>query len=353
MQIKELTNEQRRQLIDVRQTFDAWDEARARLAAHFSGGMRWVDRGGQQYLLHKTGRSERSIGARSPDTEHIHARFVAGRADVRARIATLQARLEQMAPVNAALGLGRVPRLVARVLRRLRDQGLSGRHLHVVGTVALFAYEARAGVQLRSDLLATGDTDFLLDARRSLHLVSDGIRESGFLGVLRQVDRSFATRGRGDYRAATKDGFYIDLIRPDTTELRREVLPVRIGESAEDLHAAPVVGSGWLVSAPKFAAMALDESGFPVIVDTIDPRVFALHKAWLAGRPDRDPLKRHRDRAQARATAHIAERHLGWSLDAPDLSALPAPIRAHAADLRSAASGREERFDPGEPPSWW
>ena len=74
------------------------------------------------------------------------------------RLEGLTARLDQLARVNRAMGLGRVPRIAARVLRQCDEHHLLGEHLIVVGTNALFAYEALAGVQVQIDLIATGDT---------------------------------------------------------------------------------------------------------------------------------------------------------------------------------------------------
>ncbi|WP_349369939.1 GSU2403 family nucleotidyltransferase fold protein [Salinarimonas sp.] len=350
--LNSLSNEQRRQLIDARQVFEAWDAARGRLAAHYAGSMRWAARSGKDYLLHKRRSVERSIGPRSAGTEAILARFETGRAEVQDEIARLEERLARMAPVNVALGLARVPRVTARILRRLRDKGLSGSHLRVVGTNALFAYEARAGVLVGAELLATGDADLLLDARRSLRLLSDDTRREGVLGVLRQVDRSFAPRSAGDFRAVNRDGFFVDMVRPQAKDEVRSRKRDRIGEAPADLRAAPIAGLDWLVSAPSFSETCFDDAGYPVVVDTIDPRAFALHKAWLADQPARDPVKRGRDAAQARAAATIAQRHLGLDMDDPALSALPAVLRERAAALPSP-HGPEASSGGDEPPPWW
>ncbi len=41
-----------------------------------------------------------------------------------------------------------------------------------------------------------------------------------------------------------------------------------------------------------------------------DPRAFALHKLWLAGQPDRNPLKKRRDENQGLAVAQLIIRYL-------------------------------------------
>jgi hypothetical protein len=68
----------------------------------------------------------------------------------------------------------------------------------------------------------------------------------------------------------------------------------------------------------------------------IDPRAFALHKAWISRRDDRLPLNAKRDREQAVAAANIATRYLKKSFDSPDLSALPNALRELAPTLIDA-----------------
>lgn len=352
-EINLLSAEQRRQLIDVQQVFDSYRARRELLDNRYAGSMRWVEQGGREYLLRKRSRAETSLGPRSPETEGIHRQFLDGRTRVADEARALEARLEEMAPVNVALGLGRVPKLAARLMRRLHEAGLLGRHIHVVGTNALYAYEVRAGVRLQSGLLATGDADLLLDARRRLRLALEDVRQEGVLGIIRKVDRSFAPRAPGDFRAVNRDGYLVDLIRPQTRRVMSSSERDRIGESADDLRGSPIHGLNWLVNAPKFAAVAIDEAGFPVPIDTVDPRAFALHKAWVSELPDRDPVKKVRDRSQAVAVATLAARHLGLSFDGSVLSALPQELRALAPLLLKDGDKTAEGARGGRTPDWW
>jgi hypothetical protein len=79
----------------------------------------------------------------------------------------------------------------------------------------------------------------------------------------------------------------------------------------------------WLINAPKFGQTAVGGDGRPLWISCVDPRVFALHKYWISQREDRDPVKRRRDIAQARAVAAVATQWLGLAFTAKDLSALP------------------------------
>jgi hypothetical protein len=354
LHINELSNDQRRHLIDMQQIFEAY-EVKDRLAkARYAGSMRWAERNGTEYLLRKRGKVEHSLGRRSPETELIHRQFIEGRERNESEMKSLVATMEQRAPVNRAMGLGRVPKLTARILRRLADARLLGTHLHVVGTNALFAYEARSGAFFSTGLLATGDADLLMDARRKLRLTVDEVRREGVLGVIRKVDKSFQLRGKRDFRAFNKDGFYVDLIRPETGNVMSPNERDRIGQSEDDLRGSPIHGLNWLVNAPKFSAIALDEGGYPVRIEAVDPRAFALHKAWVSSLPEREPLKRNRDYDQAIAVARVAERCLNLPFDSEDLSALPIELRQQAARLlKGGISEPESDEDAGEQPSWW
>ena len=66
----------------------------------------------------------------------------------------------------------------------------------------------------------------------------------------------------------------------------------------------PLPGLQWLLVA-TVAGVVFDQAGQPLVLRAPDPRVFAAHKLWLAGRKDRKPGKRDRDRAQAEAMAEI------------------------------------------------
>jgi len=114
MQYTELTNEQRRQIVDLQQIFTTLSEAKKKHNHSFSGSMRWLMRKKVEYLHIKKGNSEKSLGPRSKKTEEIYDTFMEGRQEIKKQISNLEARLKKMAPVNRALNLGRVPKHPAK-----------------------------------------------------------------------------------------------------------------------------------------------------------------------------------------------------------------------------------------------
>lgn len=314
-------------------------EGRERLG-HYRGTMRWKTIKGRQYLYRRVGRRDVSLGPRSAETETQKLSFDAGKSDGQAIHDGARRRIEEMAPVNRAMGLGRVPLIAARILRKLDDAQLLGKSVSVVGTNSLYCYEAMAGGHFASELAATEDIDLLFDSRRRLQIVSEEFPVTGLVGLLKSVDRSFRRMASG-FRLVNKDNYLVDLIAPPPRDVLRSE-PQRMSRAEGNLVAAEISGLQWLVSAPKVAAMSVDARGLPLRMSCIDPRYFALHKVWLSARDDREPARRQRDRAQAFAVADLVNHHLAQlRFDDRALEALPKTLRERAAELLRRRSADE------------
>jgi hypothetical protein len=138
MSYSEMSPNQIRVAIDVRQTFDAWREARNSLR-QYAGGMFWKKSGGHEYLvkvINRTG-GNKSLGRRSVETERILAEFTAGKARAKARMAALTRSVQEFAGMSAGIGINRVPAVVSATLRKLDEFGLLGKNLMVIGTNAM------------------------------------------------------------------------------------------------------------------------------------------------------------------------------------------------------------------------
>jgi len=337
-----LTGEQRRQLIDTQQIWDVWRTHDRDKRRRFLGGMRWVERNGKKYLLRKTGVSEKSLGPKSHHTEKIFTAFMEGREANAQGLKGSAARIDQLARINRAMGIGRLPVPAARILRLCDQHQLLGEQLFVVGTNALYAYEAMSGVQFDNGLLATSDIDLLLDTRGSLSLaVQADIGPQGLMGILQKADKSFQALRPRSFRAANKDGYLVDLICPMKKNQLKQRGQKSFSNEKNDLEGVEIFGLDGLINAPKVTTIVLDERGYPVPVVAIDPRVYALHKAWLSGRDDRDLLKKKRDSAQSVAVAALAANEMGLDFEGADLSALPTFMRRLLSDAPVSASESE------------
>ena len=299
--MKPLSNQQRLHQVNSEQLFDNY-----RTALHHAGayqyGMRWKTVRETEYLFRDTDRkgNGKSLGRRSAQTEALLASFVEGRSAAQARLQGITEKIQEQARLNKALRLNRVPRVVARVLRELDRAGLHD-SFTVIGTQALYAYEAAAGSHFLLELLASGDVDLLYDARQKLTVVSEKLDGEGLLGLLKRADKTFECVRKNGYRAANAGMFMVDLV----VAPRGMTESNSITFSEADLVATEVPGLQWLLNSPKLDPVAIDEDGWPVPMRVPDPRAFALHKMWLSGLDDREPLKKPRDLDQAQAVAKL------------------------------------------------
>ncbi len=326
-EINNLANDARRQLINTVDLYEDYQAVDNSLRHKFAGSMRWGVRESGEYLLKKVGNVEKSLGKRADETEKVFEAFETGRQKARVDLATLDDRLKKAARMNVAMGLGRVPRESARIIREINKAGLLGKNLFIAGTNAIYAYEAKAGVRIDDGLMATTDLDLLWDARQTATFVGD-IKEKSLLAILQKVDKSFDIRRPKDFRASNGKGFFVDLIRPEVANEMSPDAPSVMGAGDNDLFASPIRGLERLINAPKFKSVAIDEDGMPLEIECVDPRAYALHKAWISTQPERDPLKKNRDIDQARNVAILARDYLGLDFDDQVLSALPEHIRS-------------------------
>jgi len=340
----EMSANQRRIFIDAAQLYEAHIAA-FRENRSYRGGMHWKKSKGREYLFRSRDRYGygKSLGPRSPETEKTLAEFRSGKEKAKARLSELKERLKEQARFCRAASIQRVPRVVTGILRVLDQSRLLGRNVTVVGTNALYAYESAAGVFMDSPVLATRDMDILWDIRSRLNLaVGDEKAEPGLLALLRRADRSFDLMKRQGFRAVNKDGYLVDLIKPE----RRDVFKKerrRMGPPG-DLEAAEIRNLQWLVSSPKFKQVVIGDDGYPAAMACPDPRAFALHKIWLSKQPDREPLKKKRDRHQALAVAFLVSRYLPqYRFAATELKMFPKVVFEMAA---------REIFDQKPPPGF-
>jgi hypothetical protein len=300
--LSQLTNDQRKYLIDTAQMYESYIEAK-RHANTYRHGMTWKKARNKEYLFRLSGRTGygKSLGVRSEASEQILAEFKAGKEASRHRLDEIVKRLDQIAKINKALQLGRLPVVIAKLLRALDERGLLGEEFIVLGTNCLFAYEAVAGVRIDPSLTASGDIDLMYDARRKISIASQKLGGEGLIGLLRKIDKTFALLRVNSFRAANSQEFMVDLITPPR-DIRIST-PISFAE--DDLVASEIAGLEWLMNSPKFEAVCIAEDGWPARMVVPDPRAFAIHKNWLSSRPERDPIKKPRDADQSDLVKNI------------------------------------------------
>ncbi len=324
---REMNDNQRRVYIDAVQLYEAFISVYQK-SRSYRGGMHWKKAKGRQYLFKTRDRYGygRSLGPRSAKTEKILADFRIAKKETKDRLAGLKNRLKEQSRFCKAAMIQRVPRTVAGVLRVLEQRNLLGQNILVVGTNAMYAYEAAAGVFLDRPLTATRDMDILWDVRKKLTLFAeDETNIIDLIDILRKADKSFEPAAPGSFRAVNRDGYMVDLIKPESKSLLRKE-PVRMG-GPDDLKAAEIRNLHWLISSPKFSQVIIGDDGYPVSMVVPDPRAFSIHKVWLSEQPDREATKKKRDHDQGLAIAHLVAKYLPqYKFEASELRMFPKDV---------------------------
>lgn len=301
-----------RQYIDAVSVFEALEEAQVE-AAQVRGGMYWhagpATAPEAKYLVRTTpAGAETSLGPRTPDNIAIYDRFTQRKRESAERLSGLKAALDQHQRLNRALRVGRVDPLVVLLLARLASTQLSP-HFRVVGTHAMYAYEATAGVRLSADTLATRDIDLLWDTRKRIAFSTQLARAgSSMLGVLKKVDSSFRMRQSQKYTAVNKDGFEVDIIRRERAG--DDPHPIKLSNEDDDFWVVQAHRAHVLLDSPGFSAVVVATNGSMARMNTVDPITFVAFKRWLANRPEREALKRRRDVLQADAVQALLDQYL-------------------------------------------
>ena len=295
----ELDPDASRQYIDARAAFLELERIK-KSASQYRGGMVWKTVDGKEYLVRtSTTGGQKSLGRRSAETETMYTNFTAKKQAAEERLAGLKAVVAKHERMNRALRVGRMPNIAVSILDRLTQAGLD-EFFRIVGTHALYAYEAAAGVRFASEITATRDIDLLWDTRKRLTFTQKLLQDSpSMLAALQKVDKTFEVIEDQKYTAVNKDGFEVDIIRRLAKE--GDPHPIRLSAAEDDFWVVQAKRADELINATEFSAVVVAQNGAMARMSTIHPSVFVSFKRWMAAEPDRDPLKRRRDLLQADA----------------------------------------------------
>jgi hypothetical protein len=300
-----LSEDQLRNLINAEATYTALEAARRR-AAEVRGSMFWRSESEKDYLVRATPQSRQTrLGPRAEDTEAIFNRFVERKAALEAEVKALGAALLTAKRYNFAARVGRCPKILVDILNGLEQFGLAG-HFLTVGTHAVYAYETAAGVRVVAGALATQDVDILFDTRKRLTFFS-GLKahQMSFIDVLRKVDKTFHVREDQLQTAVNASGFEVDVIRRFAKD--GDPHPLRMSDSEDDLWAVQVGSGEKMIHAQRYSQVIVATDGSMARMNTIAPQAFVKTKLALGASATRDPLKRDKDRMQARIVQQLID----------------------------------------------
>ncbi|MEE9303720.1 MAG: GSU2403 family nucleotidyltransferase fold protein [Thiotrichaceae bacterium] len=307
MNYQKLNLEQIKVLTNATQLFESLESHRQQFSS-VNGSMHWKMINQKQYLYraYSYGKNK-SLGVKNKETEEIKHQFHTNRQTYKAHESSLTQQVKLHAAYIKANQLNHFPVTAARVIRALQQKGIPHR---VIGTNSLYVYEVIAGVVFKPEIIATDDIDILMDAKQGIKIVSR-LKEVTLLSLLQKTDKTFQKLSSStfEFTAANDKGYQVDFITQgddSITELNtfEEML------QQDDLHPVSIDSLKWYISSPHYDAVVFDTQGFPLRVQTVDPRAFVLHKWFTSQQIDRSNLKRSRDALQAKIMAVVLKNEL-------------------------------------------
>ena len=259
--------------------------------------MYWAERSGSQYLHAKQNGTDNgtSQGVRSAASEQTFAAFTEEKNEALQRAASSDALIQTRSTLYRRLRMPTLPDKQAEILRKLDIEGLLGTDLMVVGTNAFSAYEwaANAIFPAGNEETQGFDLTWCRDTPASLTFtgtVSTKRTRKTLFSVLRSIDPSYKINPRKPYQALDADGYDVELLAaPSCQPLPKEeaFVPMKT-----------LIEQEWLLLGRPVSAVVATKRARACPLTVPDPRFMGLHKLWLADKPERNPVKRDKDRRQ-------------------------------------------------------
>lgn len=320
------SNEQLRILANLATAYDNW------MGALRAGGERperlaWKSRGSNEYLyvIRDRDGNGTSLGPRSADTEARYAgyetrRTVFEEAQTRARASF--AAMAEILRQYRALRLPQIDVMPGRILRAADRHGMLGSSLMVVGTTTMPAYEVEAITRFATGLDATIDCDLAWTGRSATVLALKSPTHSPILSMLKTVDETFVVNMERLFQARNAAAYEVEILLAPSVAAHYP--------PSESLRPVQMDEQEWLLRGHPVSHVVVDRENLPARIVAPDPRWMALHKLWLADKPERNAVKRPKDRLQGLALlTAVRENMPGYPLDAAFRAEVPDNLRRY------------------------
>lgn len=319
--------------INLEQHYEVWIDAERALAA-LPYGMKWKHINNTDYLYALSDRigNGKSLGRRSPETEAIHAGYLADKETITERCRKSSITLNQTCRQYRALMMPLLPSEAAKILREADRRRMLGTDLMVVGTVAMTAYALEMHGRIGGAPAETDDFDLAW-----LRAGSPDDATVPVWSLLKAVDSTYTVNTERTFQARNAAAYEVELLAAPSRVMARTDRPVPV----------PLPEQEWLLPGRRVSRVAVARDGSPARVVAPDPRWFALQKLWMADQDKRDPRKRPKDSKQGLALLECIHQALpGVRLDDADFLAAMPP------DLQPYYDRFASRYQGDAAPNW-
>ena len=247
------------------------------------------------------------LGRRDAQTQEIRIEFENAKEKVKTKLSTLKSKIKREEKLNKLEGVARAPKELVSIFRKINELGLDKKVI-AIGTNSLYAYEARAGVVIEQEHLATRDIDLLNKKEKGISFIfSEIMTGKSALELLTSIDSSFVKSEKVPYRFINNDGVWVELINPISDSVTQESFKDNL---FNDVIPLAMKGMQWLENSRLFKELIIGENGKCAFLTTVHPVEYAIYKNWLSAQEDRDYLKHSRDLQQSRLVTALITEHM-------------------------------------------
>lgn len=307
---KQMDEDALRFLINLRTPYECWLESARVLAP---GRLQWKGPGNYKSLYRMIDGNGNgiSLGPLSETTVAKYNEYIQHKQWEETR----WVRLNELGRHYKPFRFPRISDRMGRMVRQLDVYGFIG-PLQMVGDLAIVAYTLEAQVIL--PFASPSSLELGWTSAERTPLVERDI-ESPFQ-ALRRLDASF--RLEEDRKAINAKGDEVELL----------IAPSLIGTipQKEKFRSIPFEEQAWLLLGDPVDQIVFDSKNKPLRIVAPDPRYFALQKLWLADKPQRDPLKKDKDRTQGDLVLHLVHLKMPhYPLNDRFEQSLPEPLKPY------------------------
>lgn len=286
------SDEQARAAVNLGQRYRAWMDAE-RILFGLPYDLRKKQVGKYTYLYEIKDRSGngKSLGAMDDTLEAKFEEYVVAKAAAKEQRDGARPGVEESARLCRALRLPMLSSPAGEILREADKRSLLGDVVLVVGTNAMPAYAMTAAGFINEAPDETEDFDLAWSASEPQ------ANKKTVWDMLKAVDSTFTVNTERMFQARNAKAYEVELLIAPSRESALA--------SIDMPRPIPLPEQEWLLLGRPVDEIVVCRNGSPARIVAPDPRWFALHKLWMAQKPERNPLNKPKDAKQGKALLDV------------------------------------------------
>jgi len=313
--IAPFSNEQSRQLVNLRTRYEVWMEAESGLDT-LAYDLRRKRVGDHDYLYEIFDRdgNGKSLGPLTPELKRRFDDYRIQKQALKERRKVSWSAVQESCRLYRNLRLPLLSSEAGALLREADKRRMLGDKIMVVGTNAMPAYSIEAAGQINDAPDETEDFDL---AWVEAH-VAEGTQP--LWAMLKAVDATFTINSERKFQARNAKAYEVEvLVAPS-----RKAGMFRTDQPCP----VPLAEQEWLLNGRMVDQVVVCRDATPARIVAPDPRWFALQKLWMAKQAKRNPLKRRKDELQGMALLDaVAEAMPQYPIDAAFVGEIPEELK--------------------------